>query len=202
MFNFRKLSKNTKNSDLTELSDEELFSLCRQSGNKEAFGLLYSRYAHLVFGLCIKYLKNEEQSRDAVNEIFEKILNVSSEKEIKFFKSWLYKVSQNFCLMQLRKKIPQTEEITEQKDFSEDTFMDFSLVAHLKDEEETLLNRLRSAVEMLKNGQRKCIELFFWEGKSYKEIAAETGLSDKDVKSNLQNGKRNIKNYLDEKRKD
>ncbi len=189
---FKKSKKKINN-----LSDENLTELCKKGEHKEAFGEIYARYAHLVYGLCLKYLKDEALSRDAVGDIFEKLPKEIQKTEIKYFKSWLYQVAKNHCLMYLRKNKFFHEEINAAEEKNSENFMDFSLAEHLLDETENLFDAVKSAVESLKNGQKKCVELFFWEGKSYREISAETGYTDNDVKSFLQNGKRNIKKFLE-----
>lgn len=184
----------SKKSNLSQLTDDELIEKFVKNEDKFAFGEIYSRYAHLVYGLCFKYFKESEKSEDAVGAIFEKLMIDLKKNEIKHFKSWLYRVAQNYCLMALRSAKIHTEEISEK---NEANFMDFSLLTHLDSEDEINQNKkLQEAISELKDEQKKCIELFFWENKSYSEIAEMTGFSPKDVKSYLQNGKRNIKKLL------
>ena len=51
----------------------------------------------------MKYLKNEEAAKDAVQQIFLKVIHELQRYQVQFFKSWLYMIARNHCLMQLRK---------------------------------------------------------------------------------------------------
>lgn len=170
----------------TILTDEELVALYAKTSDKKHVGILFERYSHLVLGVCYKYLKNKEESRDAVICIFEKLFIVLKEQQIIHFKPWLHTVTRNYCLMQLRKKKqPDTEQdITELEE-----------KIQTEDEcnyTEENLQQLESAINQLKPEQKKCIELFYLQQLCYVEIAAQTGYPLKKVKSYLQNAKRNL----------
>lgn len=152
-------------------------------------GVLFDRYGHLVFGVCLKYLKDTDESKDAVSQIFEKLMTDLLRMEITNFKSWLYMVSKNYCLMQLRKSKPEEKKdisILENR-ISEDDELD---KIELK---EAQLNELTAAIKELSLEQQTCIELFYLQEKSYDEVAILTGYELKKVKSYIQNGKRNLK---------
>lgn len=180
------------------LPDYEIIKLYKETGNPEWVGVLFERYTHLVFGICLKYLKDEEDSKDAVMEIFESFFKDLLIHDVKNFKSWLYSVSKNFCLMQLRKLkiISRTEEITEKK--MNHSFVEFMQELHPYKEQEIdeLFNKLQEAMGQLKPGQKRCIELMYLQEKSYKEVAEITGYNLKQVKSYIQNGKRNLEKML------
>lgn len=177
-----------------ELSDSELIQKFRETGNNNYVATLFDRYSTLVYGLCLKYLKDKDESKDAVLEIFEKLMNDLKTHDVKSFKSWLYMVSKNYCLMLLRE-----QKAMEKKD---DEFhwgsgnIDFSLVHDLFDEKEQKLKLLETAIKMLNNEQRTCVELFYIREKCYTEIADITGFNLNQVKSYIQNGKRNLKIIL------
>ncbi len=174
------------------MSDEELILRYRESDDPEIIAELYDRYVHLVYGVCLKYLKDREQSKDAVMEIFEKILTDLDRQKIKNFQGWLYVVARNFCLMKLRKSKKQI--YIEWIDMiSQDNFMENHMDMHLinKDNDEGLI--LGKCMQELPESQRKCIELFYYKEKCYKEIAEITNYDLKKVKSHIQNGKRNLK---------
>jgi RNA polymerase sigma-70 factor (ECF subfamily) len=172
------------------------------NGNTALLGLLFERYSHLVFGLCMKYLKNTQDAEDAVMGIFEKLMTDLHKHEVRDFKNWLYMVSKNHCLMILRKsKVNEkaTENIMHEmkQEFMENLFG----VHHLNNEEgvEGNLISLYDAIHALREEQRICIELMYFEKYSYREIAEITGYEMNEVKSHIQNGKRNLKNILDPK---
>ena len=174
-----------------QLSDTDLISGYVNSGNNEFVGELYVRYGHLVLGLCIKYLKNKNDAGDAVMQIFAGLLNDLKKHKITYFKSWLYVYSKNFCLMELRKR---QSKLKKEMDLQENTIvlMDFSSDEHLKEKEEQIL-LMERAICLLNTEQKICIELFYLKNQSYNQISDFTGYSQNEVKSYIQNGKRNLK---------
>lgn len=176
-------------------SDAELVQKYRNSGEAVHIGELYQRYTHLVFGVCMKYLKNVEDSKDAAMEVFEKIMTELKRHDVENFKPWLYFVAKNHCLMKLRKASSlQVHQEGFNRFYSD--FMEFEDVSHLvngKANDEQVADFLKRGIESLREEQRQCIELFFFDNKSYEEIAQYTGYSLMQVKSFLQNGKRNLK---------
>lgn len=188
--------KNISERDNTSLiTDAELIRHYRLSAEKELIGILFKRYSHQVMGICLKYLKNREDSRDAVMQIFEKLFDDLQKHEIDHFKSWLLTVAKNHCLMQLRKskhEIP-VEDISIYR--QEEAFMENGDDVHLNHVDN---EKLRKFINHLNHEQKTCIELFYLAGKSYQEIAEMTGYELKKVKSYIQNGKRNLKIMLTE----
>lgn len=184
-----------------QLSDLELVAKFKQSQNKEIIGELFQRYTHLVFGVCMKYLKDEDESKDAVMQVFEKLLTDLQKHEIMQFKSWLYSVAKNHCLMHLRsQKTTRNKEEALKKDL--ESGVEYTSQMHLNsvaDEKELQLNMLEEGIKTLKEDQRICIELFYLQRKCYQEVAEETGFDLKQVKSFIQNGKRNLKLYMTQK---
>lgn len=183
---------------MQELGDEELLKLYRSNADPEIIGLLYTRYTHLVFGNCFRYLENEEMARDAVMEIFERLFETLKTDEIRHFSSWLFQVSRNHCLMQIRQDGTKQKHLKVIRAEKEEEFMESGFFLHLKDEEdEEKKKRINFALEKLNDEQRQCIKLMYLEGLSYKEIADLTGFELKAVKSHIQNGKRNLRVILD-----
>jgi RNA polymerase sigma-70 factor (ECF subfamily) len=181
-----------------QFSDEKQVALYRENRDLEVLGILYKRYMYLVYGVCMKYLKNREDSQDAVMQIFEILVRDMPKYEIRNFKSWLYSVSRNYCLMKLRKNI---SERNRQDSISGGLFVESTVVLHPVEEQdnEDLQVRLKACMEQLKEEQRRCVELFYYQQHCYKEIAAELHLEENKVKSFIQNGKRNLKICLESK---
>lgn len=178
------------------LSDKELIERYRYSYDNAYIGELYQRYSHMLFGVCLKYLKDEEHAKDMVMEVFEKVLTELKRHRVENFRTWIYSVTKNACLMKIRtdKRVQ-----TKQDDYVQLTthLVELGIPEHLNGEsEEELDGRLMAAIETLKSEQKECIKLFFFEKASYEEIQEKTGYSYKQVKSYLQNGKRNLKNEL------
>lgn len=174
------------------LSDSELIERFRYSHDNLYVGELYGRYAHLVLGLCIKYFKDVEVAKDATMSIFELLLLELKRHQIENFKSWLYSVSKNYCLQELRKKQSIDKKADRYQIFLEET-VENDTDLHLYNDKEKLLVELENEIPNLKHNQILCIKMFYLEGKSYADISKELNFSLRDVKSHIQNGKRNLK---------
>ncbi len=161
-------------------------------------GILYKRYAHLVLGLSIKYLKDQDEAKDAVMHIFEKLMSDLLKHEVQYFKSWLYTFSKNHCLMIIRKKQARLNKEMDLQ-IHASSFMETETDLHLNTHEakEMEYNFLEKALEELNEEQRTCIDLFYLKEKSYQEISNTTGFTLNEVKSFIQNGKRNLKIKLE-----
>ena len=178
------------------LSDQELLERFQQSHDNEWLGLLLQRYLLLLFGVCMKYLKKEEEAKDAVQQICLKAVTYLSSQRVTYFKSWIYMVAKNHCLMQLR---GQKGSVT--------TLLDESTQGPEADEEqpgaslekERLLDLMEASLNELNVEQKRCLTLFYLEHRSYQEIAEDAGLSLLQVKSHIQNGKRNLRIAIEKK---
>jgi len=172
-----------------QLPDVELIARYKDTDDVSIVGILYDRYMTLVYGVCMKYLKDREESRDAVMQIFEKLISSLKEHEITHFKSWLYTTSRNHCLMALRARKRQIPAEIEAE------FMENGALLHLDDgpNVEVDLVKLEHCIDRLVAEQKACVEMFYLQQKCYKEIVTVTGFDDKKVKSYIQNGKRNLK---------
>ena len=183
--NFFKLN----NKKITDYTDEELLEKYKDSGNSEFFGQLYNRYIPLVYGLCLKYLQNEDKAQDAVMEIFENLMPKITGYEIKVFKTWLYSVAKNHCFYIL--KANKRELVV---DFDSNLMESDDIITLLGEdvdlEKEDALNY---CMAKLSEPQRITVTKFFYEELSYVDIVEATGYDLKSVKSYLQNGKRNLK---------
>jgi RNA polymerase sigma-70 factor (ECF subfamily) len=177
-----------------ETSDGELLRRFSEEGDIAILGQLYERYMHLVYGVCLKYLEEREAAKDEVMNIFEKLVTAvpQQKEEIVNFRTWLYVVTKNHCLMLLRSRKSETAH-TEAMLADPTFFMENSSEMHPLEEEESDTERLRECIERLKEEQRECIRLFFYEGFGYRQIAEKMGIEEKKVKSYIQNGKRNLR---------
>lgn len=185
----------TKHTD-SQASDEVLIQRFRKENDLEVLGVLYNRYLHLVYGVCLKYLKNREDSQDAVMQIFEVLIKEVPKHEIRVFKNWLHGVTRNFCLMQLRSA---SSKKNKQLVTFEESFMENDLEMHPIDEDELQdkSESLTKCLDALKKEQKQTVELFYYSGRCYREIAVELNIEEKKVKSFIQNGKRNLKLCLE-----
>jgi RNA polymerase sigma-70 factor (ECF subfamily) len=180
-------------------SDEELIAEFNSSGDLEVLGELYNGYMHLVYGVCLKYLKDRDEAKDAVMIIFEKLIVEIPKHNIGNFRSWLHVVTKNYCLMEIRSRKSRDEKhdawINESM-----IFMENEPEMHPIDDESNIDAALNDCIERLKNEQKQCIKLFYFENRCYSEIANILMSDENKVKSYLQNGKRNLKLCLEEKR--
>ncbi|NOS91396.1 MAG: sigma-70 family RNA polymerase sigma factor [Cyclobacteriaceae bacterium] len=175
-------------------SDAELLRLYKESGDVAHAGQLYARYTSMVYGVCLKYLKDRDEAKDGVMQLFEKLVTTLRTHDVENFKSWLYVTARNQCLMQLRaRKGRFTEEISPQ-------LMENQFLLHLEEEPEMEgnLSKLEKCIEGLMDEQQQCVRHFFLEEKCYKEVAELTGFDMNQVKSYIQNGKRNLKNCMEQ----
>lgn len=188
---------------LSDLSDEVLLSEYKRSGDSKYAGEIFKRYAHLVLGVCMKYLKNMDEAQDTTMIVFEKILDELRQTDVQHFKSWLYMVAKNQCLMHLRKQKRHdiVELKTEVDENDESASMENVAIGHLDDVDlkEIQLQQLEEGIKTLNPEQQECISLFYLQDKSYGEVAEITGYDLNKVKSYIQNGKRNLKIYLEKR---
>jgi RNA polymerase sigma factor (sigma-70 family) len=181
------------NNKYNNLSDKELVEAFTNDDSNEALGALYQRYMELVYGVCLKYLKERELSRDAVLSIYEELVAKLKKHKVENFKSWLYMVAKNHCLMYLRSpKNMRTKEFVPE-------VMHFEETVHLNGEldDEANFSKLERCLKGLVAEQEQSVKLFYYEQKCYKEIAEITGFEQSMVRSYIQNGRRNLKICMD-----
>ncbi len=182
--------------DISKLSDTALLQNYRHDGKPEWLGELYKRYSHLVYGICLKYLQDKDEAADATLAIFEKLLDSLLVQDVYAFQAWLHRVAKNHCLtvLKLEKRTAKKHEAymyvvgDNNMDDTEDI-----LLAEWKEKE---IGKLEKAIENLAEEQKHCVTLFYLHNKSYKEITDTTGYSLGEVKSYIQNGKRNLHSQL------
>lgn len=173
-------------------SDQELVAEFKATANNMIVGEFYKRYHHIVFGICLKYLKNQDAANDAQSQIFTELFHFLKKYEIKEFKSWLFTITRNFCLRKLKTNAKSVPFINDAENNISIEFMENEdEIAHIK-YKETQIKKLEEALNQLKPEQKTCIEMFYLENKTYQEIESHTGFELKKVKSYIQNGKRNL----------
>lgn len=171
-----------------QYSDSELIKLFQESGQGEIIAVIYERYGHLVMGVCLKYLKDEVEAQDMTSKIFEELSQKIRKHTIDYFKGWLHQVVKNECLMFLRKNklyFVSSDLIREEAEEKQNP--------ELKEKQYALVE---AAISSLNEEQANCIRLFYFDDLSYQEISEKLKLDLNQVKSYIQNGKRNLKNRL------
>ena len=175
------------------ITDQELLDNFYASHDNHWLGILLKRYTLLLLGVCMKYLKDEDEAKDSVQQVFLKAITEMHKYRVEYFKSWIYMVAKNHCLMKLRDKGRPTSEIDERISAADEP-----------DKQEILQNEktydiMTASLTELNHEQQQCVTLFYLKKKSYQEISEETGYSLMQVKSHIQNGKRNLKNLIEKK---
>ena len=191
-----------KNIQTSPISDAELIGHYKQTGDLKSLGELYQRYMDLVYGVCLKYFKETERSKDAVMQIFEELMVKLKKHQVENFRSWLYQLAKNYCLMQLRTpKNIRTIEIPESLMQSEENVHLNGISDGISSalEKEDNFQRLEYCLTTLSDDQRKAVRLFYLEGKCYNEIVELMGQEWKQVRSFIQNGRRNLKICVEKK---
>ncbi len=187
----------TSNSKLT---DEELIKKYRFSHDKTYLGELFLRYTPYIFGVAIKNLKSQKEAEDVTLTIFNKISSDLKRIDVTDFSKLLYQLVKELCDIEVKKKNATGEEskmilIDELTKESDDNLYINSDKPKLSLD----ANNLRLAIDTLNESQKICIDLFYVQNKSYQEVADITGYSLNQVKTNIQNGKRLLKTYVEKK---
>lgn len=176
-------------------TDEELLDAFKRTRDNSHLGILYDRYIEMIYGVGLKYLKNETEAEDATMSIYTELEEKILSHDISNFRGWLYVLARNYCLMLLRKK--KKEIIGEWKEE----------VMHLGEEMHPIneatrkdhqTQALQDCLDGLKEKQKTCIELFYYQDYSYKEIATMKNESVGSIRSAIQNGRRMLKNCIDQ----
>ena len=171
------------------MTDQELLERFYKDRDNRYLGILLPRYTMLLFGVCMKYVKQEEEAKDCVQQIFMKIITELPKYRVEYFKSWIYTIARNHCLMKLRDQQGRPAALKEDMLAAWDE--DRGSNPHLEKEQQ--LGQMGAALEELGSAQKLCVILFYLEKKSYQDIADTTGYTLMQVKSHIQNGKRNLK---------
>lgn len=186
------------NDAFDHIEDNELLQKFYEDGNNRWLGILFQRYTMLLLGVCMKYLKNEEEAKDAVQQIFLKALTELQKYKVGYFKSWLYMVAKNYCLMKIRERNGKMPfELTDRiVPLEEDPEQKYDLL-----KKDKVLTAIEQSLSELSDEQKQCVTLFYLQNKSYQEVAGITGYNLLQVKSFIQNGKRNLKQIVEKKMK-
>ncbi len=177
-----------------QLPDEALVQQYKQSKDQQFLAILYQRYSGLIFGVCLKYLKDPEAASDASLDIYEELTQKVLKYEIDNFKGWLHTLTRNHCFMKLRSgKNKHLVELPEH-------LMQMEETVHLNGvmEKEEHLTQMEHCIDKLNAEQKQVVRLFYLQEKCYNDITTQTGLPWNVVRSHIQNGRRNLKICMDQ----
>ena len=183
-------------SDNSVLKDEDLITKYRFSHDNTYLGELYLRYLPYVYGVALNQLKSQTEAEELSMTVFNKISSDLKRIEVRQFSDWLYKLVLDLCNIEVRKK---TAGKGESKQILIEELSDEKNDLYINTEDGVKLdsNSLRLAINTLNESQKICIDLFYIQNRSYKEVAETTGYTINQVKTNIQNGKRLLKSYLE-----
>jgi RNA polymerase sigma-70 factor (ECF subfamily) len=181
------------------LSDEELVSQFKRDGNKSVFAELFKKHVKVVYGTCLFYLQDKDEAQDATMQLFEKLMVEVKIRDISNFKGWLSFVVRNHCISIIRKNKSNQKNIKSYYEFEyEAPNIETEEKINSVDDDQ-MIALMTESLFQLKEKQRICIDLFYLKNKSYQDIAIETNFSINEIKSYIQNGKRNLKLLIEEK---
>ncbi|MBK8952587.1 MAG: sigma-70 family RNA polymerase sigma factor [Chitinophagaceae bacterium] len=188
------------NSDkYNDISDQQLLNKFYSGHDNEWLGILLRRYTLLLLGVCMKYLKDEDEAKDSVQQVFLKVIQELQKYKVEYFKSWLYMVAKNHCLMKLRDRHGKiTTEINERLFVTPEDEADTKEL----EKKDYTIELMKEALAELNPEQRQCVTLFYLQKKSYQQVSEETGFNMLQVKSYIKNGKRNLKQLIERKLED
>jgi RNA polymerase sigma-70 factor (ECF subfamily) len=187
------LAKKDQNIELQE--DLRLLLKYKGSRQQEDLSIFFEKYMPMIYGVCLKYLKNEEKSKDAVMDIYEKLVKKLLKHEVEYPKSWLYTLTKNHCYEILRSQSRVMEK-------ENDAYLMYSEEVYRLNEGDTLekdVEMLNDCIEKLEKQQKESIKLFYLEKRTYKEVTEILGIKWSQARSLIQNGRRNLKNCMEKK---
>jgi RNA polymerase sigma-70 factor (ECF subfamily) len=193
--------KNIKNKSLKQFSDEALIQLYKDIGKEIYVAELFQRHAEKVYIIALSQLKEVNASKDLVMTVFEKVIKNLKTTDVKSFSNWLYTITRNECMSKHRSNATYQKKLDEwsnsEKSLTNNVDKDALFRLINREDKAMTKKKLAQALNSLKTNQRTCIQLFYFENKSYKEIASLTGFSDNEIKSYLQHGKKNLRKFLE-----
>ena len=177
-----------------DISESELIRQYQESGDQEILGQLFLPYMELLYGVCLKYLKNVNKAQDAVMDVYEHVSKKLKTHDVKAFRPWLYVVTKNHCMEKMRKQ----QRDMQKKKVAHDVYLE--TVYHPDDEDkEGRHKRMEICMDQLNEEQKACIEAFYYKSMTYEQIAETSSLKWSTVRSHIQNGRRNLKKCIDNK---
>lgn len=177
----------------------ELLEQFKKSGESEDLGKLYTHYMEMVLIVGLKYYRDQQKAEDLVMDVFEILYKKAANHNVTTVSSWIYTIAKNECLMDLRKnkkEIPTDQINYQQQVVESEEFL------HLfeNDQSENEMKSLQDCIDALNEEQKQCIEQFYLQQSSYKDITMNTNFTINQVKSYIQNGKRNLKNCMESRK--
>lgn len=169
--------------------DTKLIQLCKK-GNEVAQMQVYDKYAQAMFTIACRYLNNDEDAKDAMQEGFLKaFVNMGSYKPDATFGAWLKRIIINQCLDILKKrKIEFSNDEVENLKVVDDDNWDFDNSIS----KQNILN----AIEQLNEKHKIVVKLYLIEGYDHEEISEILEIPIKTSRTHLRRGKLKLQELL------
>ena len=174
----------------SNISDNELLQMYFKTDNLDYIGILFKRYTRILIGVSLKYTSDLHHAEDVVQQVFIKFLD-AVHPQIANVGGWLYQMTKNESINFTKKQGRQQIQHLEREEYHLSDTTDDEIKALLYKEHQSEL--LMAAISELKSDQRKAIECFYFHNLSYEQIAVQNNWSIGEVKSYIQNAKRNLK---------
>lgn len=174
---------------MKHLTDEELVQLYLSTQRNSYFEALYTRYCDKVFRKCLSFTKNKERAEDFTHDIFIRVVTkLAGFREQAKFSTWLYSVTYNYCMDQLRS--PRQKEV-----YSDDPYQTFAEYTDGEDAEiaEMQAQRLNQALDYLSPDERGLLMMKYQDEISIREIAEGQKLTESAVKMRLMRAKEKLR---------
>ncbi len=174
---------------VAEETDFELLDRFRRHGDRAAFERIVARHRPWLHRVCARLLRSDEAARDATQDVFARVLNRLDTFRGDNFPGWLKAIAVNCCL----NTIDRDKRWAPLEAAGEAPAADLGPELQLLRLEEGV--RARHLIARLPERQKIVFCLKYIDDCSYQEIERLTGFSNKEVKSFLQNARRNFENW-------
>jgi RNA polymerase sigma-70 factor (ECF subfamily) len=171
-----------------ENDDEVLVRLFRTTRDVSLFAELFRRHSKAVYFACLRVVRNPSVAEDLTQDTFVRAFAHIDEYVERCFAAWLKRIARNLCLNWLTAAANR-----QSSDFDEAASR-----PGMGPETGDRTEEIESAIRQLSREQRRCVELFYYEGRSYGEIVTATGMTYAKVNSHLQNGMRLLRIHFNQ----
>lgn len=189
------------------MSDNEKSLLEKsKAGDITAFEQLIDGYQHKIFNIALRIVGNYDDASDLAQEVLIRVYkSISAFKEQSSFSTWIYRITTNACLDEIRKRknrkiISLDEEIkVDDGEMKRQIVSDEPLPEDTAEKRE-LKKMVNDAISRLSEEHRMAIVLRDIQGFSYEEIARMINCPEGTVKSRISRARQSLKNVLQSKR--
>lgn len=177
----------------SKLKDEEVIRQYLTSQSGDCFETLYNRYVNKVYKQCLSLTKDSEKAQDFTHDIFIKMFaRLDRFQERSTFSTWLYSISYNYCMDQLRVSNRTPTMSLEDESAEQVAYVDDS------DSAEHRLQLLSQAMNSLSKQEATLLRLKYQDGLDIRQIAQQLDLNDSAVKMRLKRSRDKVRHYCEQ----